>query len=130
MGVDIDSKLCFGAILGCGEDVQGIFKDFLVKNGSDLLEYDFDDIFESVNEELEKMAPSPFCLEYASPYFDCVYSDVTVYVTHKDFKNDSLSLEKALEILQGFDKEAFNKFLREIGVEEQEPQIFSLQNVY
>ena len=130
MGIDINAKLCFGAILGSGEDVQEIFEDFLDRKGNFSPEDSFYDIFESVDAELNKMAPSPFCLEYAAPYFDCRGLDVTVYVTHKDFKNNSLSLEEVLKILQDFDKEVFNGFLRDIGVEEeQEPRIFCLPDV-
>ncbi len=139
MGIDNESVLCLGVELGCGEEIQETFEAFLKKRGKfppnddEDYEYDFYEIFELVEKELDKdgMSPSsfPFCLRYASPYYDCRFEHVVLYVTHIGW-HDGISIEKALKLLQEFDKEALYAFLRELGVEEEmEPRIFSLPDI-
>ncbi len=142
MGIDNESVLCLGVELGNGEEMQETFEAFLKKRGKipqdddeDNYEYAFFEIFELMEKELDEdgtsLSSSPFSLRCASPYFDCEYEHVVLYVTYKECDCDGISIEEALKLLQKFDKEALYAFLREIGVEEEiEPRIFSLPHIH
>ena len=100
---------------------------------AELISKEWQDILELVNEELKKSG-SMFRVRYACPSFDCDSFYVNFYLNYKPVKDtwehEGISLVEATNAFNEINVEEMNTLLKEFGIKEQEPRLFSLPHVY
>lgn len=120
MGVDNDSKTVFGIELSYDE-----FKNLSKILGDiDLIDMIWNDDYEKFNQKYPKLY-----LGYASPVYDGDYDIYGYYIGIGQEQRD-YSLNDLKELLLNWEESGYRECLEELGIDFEEPRIFSLPHVY